>query len=131
MRHDVLQEKKWRLHGAFPHIRLSADEQGMEWKFRMAHLESVSRVLRIVDMKTKKEIRKTLDRMERGITRSIIRWKYKKEDRPLPQDEFIEDQSRSVVNEAHRIVSKRGKRIWNELRKVYSKESREEEDKNS
>lgn len=92
--------------------------------------EREPRAAGIVDRKTKKEIKETLDRVERGITRSIIRWKYKKEDKPLPQDEFLEDQSRYVVDEAHRIVSNRGKRIWNELRKVCSKESRKEEDQN-
>lgn len=103
----------------------------MKWESEAAYPENVSRAERIVDRKTKNEIQEALDRMERGITRSIIRWKYKKDNRPLPQDEFIEDQSRYVVDEAHRIVSKRGKRIWNELRRVYSKGSKKEEDQNS
>ncbi len=81
-----------------------------------------------MDEKSKKEIKRVLGRAEQGITRSIIRWKYKKEGKPLPQDDSIDDHSREVVDQAHRIIAKRGKVIWKELKKVYSGEAGKKED---
>jgi hypothetical protein len=75
-----------------------------------------------MDKNSKNEIKRVLDRAEQGITRSILRWKYKKEGRPVPQDEHIEGQSREVVEKAHKIIAKRGRSIWGELKKVYSRE---------
>jgi hypothetical protein len=71
---------------------------------------------------TKKDIRRALDRAERGITRSVIRWKYRKEGRPVPPDDTLEGQSRQVVDEAHRIIASRGKNVWSELRNIYGKQ---------
>jgi hypothetical protein len=82
-----------------------------------------------MDEKSKKEIKRVLDRAEQGITRSIIRWKYRKEGKPLPRDELIDDHSREVVDQAHGIIKKRGKAIWKELKKVYSGETGRKEDK--
>jgi len=84
-----------------------------------------------MDEKTKNEVRRAIDRAERGITKSIIRWKYRKEGRPMPQDDSIEGHSRHVVDQTHKIIAKRGKSIWNELRNVYSKEKKKKEDGNS
>ncbi|MFZ0450521.1 MAG: hypothetical protein WAL98_14885 [Desulfatiglandaceae bacterium] len=81
-----------------------------------------------MDEKSKKEIKRVFERAEQGVTRSIIRWKYKKEGKPLPQDERIEGQSREVVEEAHRIIANRGRSIWKELKKVYSSETGKKED---
>lgn len=68
------------------------------------------------------EIRRALDRAERGITRSVIRWKYKKEGRPLPPHDVLEGRSRQVIDEAHKIIARRGGSVWNELRNVYARQ---------
>ncbi len=81
-----------------------------------------------MDEKSKKEIKKALDRAEQGLTRSIIRWKYRKEGKPLPRDDTIDDHSREVVDQAHGIIRKRGKAIWKELKKVYSGEPGKKEE---
>ncbi|RLF56079.1 MAG: hypothetical protein DRN37_08545 [Thermoplasmata archaeon] len=73
------------------------------------------------------EIRRALDRAERGITRSVIRWKYRKEGRPLPSDESIEGHSRQVVDQAHNIIARRGRSVWNELRVVYARQNKKKE----
>lgn len=76
------------------------------------------------------EIRRALDRAERGITRSVIRWKYKKEGRPLPPDDDLEGQSIQVVDQAHKIMARRGRSVWNELRNVYARQKEKKEGDN-
>jgi hypothetical protein len=78
---------------------------------------------------TKKDIRRALDRAERGITRSVIRWKYRKEGRPTPPDDTLEGQSRQVVDEAHKIIARRSKNVWSELKNIYVKQKGKKEDK--
>jgi hypothetical protein len=76
------------------------------------------------------EIRRALDRAERGITRSVIRWKYKKEGRPVPPDDALEGQSIQVVDQAHKIIARRGRSVWNELRNVYARQKEKKEGDN-
>jgi len=71
--------------------------------------------------RNKGDIRRAFDRAERGITRSIIRWKYKQEGRSLPPDDALEDQSKKVIGQAHRIIATRSRVVLNELRSVYEK----------
>jgi hypothetical protein len=75
-----------------------------------------------VGKENRNEMRRALDRAERGITRSVIRWKYKKEGRPLPPDDALEGQSKQVVDQAHKIIARRGRSVWNELRNVYARQ---------
>jgi hypothetical protein len=56
---------------------------------------------------------------EKKLTESILRWKYRKEGRPVPKNDVLERQSEQVRDEAHRILSKRSKRVWEELKKAY------------
>ncbi|MBW2095711.1 MAG: hypothetical protein JRI80_12565 [Deltaproteobacteria bacterium] len=74
------------------------------------------------------EIRRALDRMERGITRSVIRWKYKKDGRPLPPDDALEGQSKQVIDQAHKIIARRGRSVWSEFKSVYAKQKNKKED---
>ena len=48
--------------------------------------------------------------------------KYKKEGKPLPTDQELENDSKQTANRAHDIIAKRGKNIWEELKKVYSRD---------
>jgi hypothetical protein len=73
------------------------------------------------------EIRRVLDRAERGITRSVIRWKYRKEGRPVPPDDTLEGQSQEVVDQAHKIIARRSKSVWSELKSVYAKQKSNKE----
>lgn len=56
---------------------------------------------------------------ERKLTESILRWKYRKEGRQAPGNDVLERQSEQVSDEANRIISERGKRVWEELKKAY------------
>ena len=74
-----------------------------------------------MEEKTKNNLKKIAEEAEVKIARSLLRWKYKKEGRPAPLDCQIESESRSVAGRAHQVISRRGKNIFNELKKVYKK----------
>ena len=75
------------------------------------------------------EIKKNLGRFARNtesmVARSILRWKYKKEGKPIPLDHQLEHESRQVASRAHEVIAKRGKNVWNELKKFYVRTNRE------
>ena len=74
-----------------------------------------------MDENIKKGIKKLAENAEIGAARSILRWKYKKEGRGVPGDDELKDQSLRVAVKAHEVIRKRGKNVWNELKKVYAK----------
>lgn len=74
-----------------------------------------------MDDDTKREIKKIARNTEVKITESILRWKYKKEGKGIPEDRNLHTQSRVVTEKAHRIITQRGKNIWKELKKTYHK----------
>ena len=67
----------------------------------------------------KKNIKKVLEDAEAGVAKVLIRWKYRKNDTPVPDDVKLEEESRRVAERAHEVVTKRGKIVWNELKQVY------------
>ena len=67
----------------------------------------------------KSDLKDMAHQAERKLTESILRWKYRKEGRPVPGNDTLERQSQQVRDDAHRILSKRGKRVWEELKKAY------------
>ncbi len=74
-----------------------------------------------MEQDTKKILKKMAEEAEMKFTRSILRWKYKKEDKPIPPAYQLEDESRQIAGRAHDIVAKRGKTVFDELKKVYKK----------
>ena len=81
-----------------------------------------------MDENTKNELKKLVKNAEAGIAKSILRWKYKKEGRLAPGEEIMEARSRVVAETAHDILSKNGKNVWNDVKKIYVKERWEGED---
>lgn len=65
------------------------------------------------------DLKKMARHAEKKLTESILRWKYKKEGKSIPEGDVIERQSEQVRDEARRILHQRGKRIWDEVKKVY------------
>jgi hypothetical protein len=80
-----------------------------------------------MDDEFKRNIKKVIQQAEMRVSRSILRWKYKKEGRTVPGDHQLENESRNVASRAHEVVVKRGKNVWDELRKVYFKDDRKKE----
>ena len=74
-----------------------------------------------MDEKIKKGLKKFAQEAEIGFTRSVLRWKYKKEGVVPPREELLEDQSRQVAAQAREVIARRGKGVWKELKKAYSK----------
>ena len=77
------------------------------------------------------EIKKGFKRIARNtgvkVTESILRWKYKKEGKTIPDDQSLEVQSGLITDQAHQIISRSGKNIWGELKKVYHKKQTKED----
>jgi hypothetical protein len=80
-----------------------------------------------MDDELKKNLKKVTEKTEIKLTESILRWKYKKEGKEIPVDQDLEGQSRLILDQAHKTISKRGKNIWNELKKAYQKKGAKEE----
>ncbi|MFC1580104.1 hypothetical protein ACFL4N_04265 [Thermodesulfobacteriota bacterium] len=81
-----------------------------------------------MDDDTKKEIKKIARNTEVKIAQSILRWKYKKEGKGIPEDGNLQNQSRVVTDKANRIISQRGKNIWKELKKSYHRTKEDEKE---
>ena len=68
-----------------------------------------------------KDLKKIVEEAEMRITRSILRWRYKEEHRPLPPAYQLENESRQIAGQTRDIIVKRGKNAFEELKKVYKK----------
>jgi hypothetical protein len=60
-----------------------------------------------------------LEATETKIAESVLRWKYKKEGKAMPEESDLQHQSRAVTQKAKEILSRRGKNILRELKGVY------------
>jgi hypothetical protein len=69
-----------------------------------------------MDEQIKKNVKKLARDAENKVARSILRWKYKKEGKPIPVEHQLENESRYVAEKAHQIIAKRGKTVLNELK---------------
>ena len=67
-----------------------------------------------MDDEKKKNIKNLAQETEVKITQSLLRWKYKREGRPVPQDKQLEKDSRLITKQANKVITRRGKNIWNE-----------------
>ena len=70
-----------------------------------------------MDEDIKKDIKRLAKNTELMIARSLLRWKYKKEDKPLPGDRQLDQNTRNLVDKAHEILARRGNRVLSELKK--------------
>jgi hypothetical protein len=80
-----------------------------------------------MDDELKKNIKNVTEKTKIKLTESFLRWKYKKERKKVPADQDLEGQSRMILEQAHKTILKRGKNIWNELKKAYQKKGSKEE----
>lgn len=80
-----------------------------------------------MDEEIRKNLKKAVEHTEMTLARSILRWKYKKEGKPVPLDNILENKSRQVAGHAHQVMAARGKNAWKELKKVYFKGNRVKE----
>jgi hypothetical protein len=70
---------------------------------------------------TKNNLKKLAEEAEMKVARSVLRWKYKKEGKDIPPEYLLENESRQIAGHAHEVLAKRGRNVFNELKKVYKK----------
>lgn len=75
----------------------------------------------------KNNLKKMTEKTEIRLTESLLRWKYRKEGKEIPAAQNLEGQSRLIMEQAHKTISKRGKNVWNALKKAYGKRKAKEE----
>ncbi|MGD9031031.1 MAG: hypothetical protein PVJ69_17885 [Desulfobacteraceae bacterium] len=80
-----------------------------------------------MDDELKKGLKKMAKNAELKVAESLLRWKYKKEGKSAPDDESIGQQTRTITDQAHQIIAKRGKRIWAGFKEAYQKARKEED----
>jgi hypothetical protein len=74
-----------------------------------------------MDKQTKEDLKKVAQDTETRVTESILRWKYKKQGKPVPQNPELQRRSRAIADQANQIISRRGKTVWKELKKAVLK----------
>jgi|GEM_PF-675999 len=55
---------------------------------------------------------------EKGLARSVLKWKLQKEGKPMPSEEQLDLASARTVEEANRIFKERGKNILDEAKRA-------------
>ncbi len=68
----------------------------------------------------KKDLKKMAKETQTSIVRSLLSWKYKRDGRPVPDDETLQMQSRQISRQANDFILGRGKGVWNEVKKAYN-----------
>lgn len=81
-----------------------------------------------MDEDIKKGLKKIVRDTENRVTGSILRWKYRKEGKEMPNNQDLDKKSQKITDQAHQIISRRGKNVWNELKKAYSEMHKKEGD---
>ena len=67
----------------------------------------------------KRDLKELARRAEGRVAESLLRWKYRKEGKGVPEDDRIRRESKGVTDQANRVLARRGKRVWEELKKAY------------
>jgi hypothetical protein len=82
-----------------------------------------------MDDDLKRNLKSLARETEVKLARSILRWKLKREGRPIPVERQLNQHSQDIVEKANDVLAQGGKRVWDELRQVYRGDTAKEEDK--
>jgi hypothetical protein len=77
----------------------------------------------------RKDLKKLALRTETRLAESLLKWKHRKEGKEPPEEERVRRDSERVAERANRVLSERGKRVWEELKKAYRASGEEEDGK--
>jgi hypothetical protein len=77
----------------------------------------------------KNDIKKIAKETEVKLTGFLLRWKERREGNDAPDMEAIEKKSRIITDKANEILERRGKKVFNDIKDVYTKKTKEEEKK--
>jgi len=67
----------------------------------------------------KDDLKRLAKETEVKLAESILRWRYKKEGKKLPDKDYLEHKSRIITDRANMILTQRGKNIFDEFKKAY------------
>ena len=70
----------------------------------------------MVNDKDIKGILKVAQDTEIRLAGSLLKWKYKKEGKDMPDEKMVQDHSRIITHQLHKILSQRGKNILKGLK---------------
>ena len=70
-----------------------------------------------MDEEIKKSLKRAIENSEISLTRTLLRWKYKKVGNQIPVDHQLEREAREAAGRMRQVISERGKNVWNELKK--------------
>jgi hypothetical protein len=79
-----------------------------------------------MDNDLKEGMKNILKATEMKITESILRWKYNKQGKGIPEESELQHQSHVISQKANEILTRRGKNIMKEFKEVYRKEGKDE-----
>ena len=80
-----------------------------------------------MDEDIKKGLKRMARKAELRVAESLLRWKYKKRGKRISDDENIGQRSKIITDQAHQIIAKRGKNIWDGLKQAYQKGQKKED----
>ncbi len=66
----------------------------------------------------KKDLKNLALRTENRLAESLLKWKYRKEGKEMPAEDMVRTESERVTRQANRVLSQRGKRAWNDLKRA-------------
>ena len=81
-----------------------------------------------MDQKTKDGLVRLAKNTELRATESLLRWKFKKEGKDVPDKESLEMQSRNVTDQAHQILTERGRSVWQGFKRAWKNRNSGEDD---
>jgi len=67
----------------------------------------------------KRDLKKLARDTETRVAKSLLKWKYRKEGKSVPDEQRVRRDSEAVAERANRILAERGKRAWAEMKRVY------------
>lgn len=67
----------------------------------------------------KSDLKRLARDTENRLAQSLLKWKYRKEGKAVPDEQRVRRDSEAVAERANRILADRGKRAWAELKKAY------------
>ena len=67
----------------------------------------------------RKDIKELALKTETRLAESLLKWRYRKEGKEPPEARRVRRESERVAERANRVLSERGRRVWDELKKAY------------
>ena len=71
-----------------------------------------------MDEEIKKRLKRTIEKGEISLTRSLLRWRYGKAGKETPQEHQLEKEAEKAADRMRQVISRRSQNVWSELKKT-------------